>query len=150
MKCVQFFYSIYSSFKILSCFILVFLRLQFSHPCKYKGKTRAWKILAANRFLSYCRVSLHVRFEVLTASTMKSPLFRDIAARSPVKVNRCLQEARRGMGNLPLDMWFSHQWVCWLLAWLTLRPWRHKQYFPPKCQLTFAGIHDFISQKIGP
>jgi hypothetical protein len=44
---------------------------------------------------------------------------------------------------------------CWLpapchfLAWLTLQPWRWRRYVPLNRQLTFTGLWDIISQKIG-
>jgi hypothetical protein len=31
--------------------------------------------------------------------------------------------------------------ACWLLAWLTLRPWSCSQYVPPKCRWTSAQNH---------
>jgi hypothetical protein len=31
---------------------------------------------------------------------------------------------------------------------LQLRPWRWRQYIPPRYQLTFTGLHGVISQKI--
>jgi hypothetical protein len=37
---------------------------------------------------------------------------------------------------------------CWFLTWLTLRPWRWRQYVPPKRWLTFIGLHGVISQEI--
>jgi hypothetical protein len=32
------------------------------------------------------------------------------------------------------------------LAWLTLWPWRWRQYVAPKCQFTFTRLHGIISQ----
>jgi hypothetical protein len=34
------------------------------------------------------------------------------------------------------------------LARLILRPWRLRRYVPPKCRLTFNGLHGVISQKL--
>jgi hypothetical protein len=36
----------------------------------------------------------------------------------------------------------------WFLAWLILRSWICRRYFPPKRRLTFNGLHGVISQKI--
>jgi hypothetical protein len=35
-----------------------------------------------------------------------------------------------------------------VLAWLTLRKWSWRRYVPPKCHVTFTGLHGVISQKI--
>jgi hypothetical protein len=37
---------------------------------------------------------------------------------------------------------------CWILAWLTLRPWRWRRHVPPKRRLSSNGLHGVISQKI--
>jgi hypothetical protein len=36
--------------------------------------------------------------------------------------------------------------LCWFLVWL--RPWRWKQYIPPRRQLTFNGLHGVIPLKV--
>jgi hypothetical protein len=33
-------------------------------------------------------------------------------------------------------------------TWLTIRPWKWKRYVTPRHRLTFAGLPDFISQKM--
>jgi hypothetical protein len=38
---------------------------------------------------------------------------------------------------------------CWFHTWLILWPWRLSKHIPPKCFLTFSGLHSIISQKIG-
>jgi hypothetical protein len=35
----------------------------------------------------------------------------------------------------------------WFLTWRTLQPWRCRRELPPKCRLTFNGLHGVISQK---
>jgi hypothetical protein len=37
---------------------------------------------------------------------------------------------------------------CLILAWFTLRPWRWRQYVPPKRRWTFIGLHGVTSQKL--
>jgi hypothetical protein len=41
-----------------------------------------------------------------------------------------------------------HLLSSWFLSWLTLRPWRWRRHVPPKCRLTFKGLHNAISQKV--
>jgi hypothetical protein len=47
-----------------------------------------------------------------------------------------------------------HGWLtsCWLLAWLNLRPWWWRQFFPPKCQWTsipeYITLHAHQSEKL--
>jgi hypothetical protein len=68
-----------------------------------------------------------VGFEDLTAVVMKMFL-RNISA--PSSGSAC------------------HLLSCRYLAWLILWPWRQTWYVPPKCQLTFNGLHSVIPQKI--
>jgi hypothetical protein len=35
----------------------------------------------------------------------------------------------------------------WLWAWLTLRPYKWRQFVPPKCQWISKGLHGVTSQK---
>jgi hypothetical protein len=36
---------------------------------------------------------------------------------------------------------------CLFPAWLSLGPWKHAQYFPPKYQLAFTRVHGVIAQE---
>jgi hypothetical protein len=47
---------------------------------------------------------------------------------------------------LKVNRWFGG--TCrWFLAWLILWPWWWRWHVPPKCWLTFNGLHGVISQK---
>jgi hypothetical protein len=74
---------------------------------------------------------------------MKNSIFWDITQRSLVKVDQHFSGTYRFhlQRGLPPAL-------CWFLAWLTLQPWRWRQYVPLTCQLTFTGLHSIISQKI--
>jgi hypothetical protein len=37
---------------------------------------------------------------------------------------------------------------CWFLAWFILQPWRWSRYVPPRCRLTFIGLHGVIFQNM--
>jgi hypothetical protein len=74
-----------------------------------------------------------VGFEVLSVVALKTAIFCIVMSCSSVKLAR-----RRGQQSAS----------CWFLVWLILWPWGWRQYASPKCQLTFTGLHDVISQKI--
>jgi hypothetical protein len=81
---------------------------------------------------------------------MKSSIFWGITPSSLFKISwrfgvTCrlhLQSQRIGQAELCLL-----PASCWFLAWLILWPWRWRWYIPPKCRLTFSGLHSIISQK---
>jgi hypothetical protein len=81
--------------------------------------------------------------EVLTVVVMKSYFFWDIMLCSPLKVSQRfrwtyylhLQGQRISQArNQPLCLLPA---LCWFHASLTLRPWRWRQHFPPKRQMTY-------------
>jgi hypothetical protein len=56
-----------------------------------------------------------------------------------------------GSKNKPSNkpMWkLPHDFTHWFNARFILRPWRWRRYIPPKCRLTFNGLHGVISQKM--
>jgi hypothetical protein len=69
-----------------------------------------------------------VGLEVLTAVVVKSTIFRDITPCSPLKVSRR----------------FGGKYLLNFQDW----PWRWRRYVSPKRQLTFNGLHGFVSQTI--
>jgi hypothetical protein len=77
------------------------------------------------------------RFEPLKRGRLKSTIFWHITPCIPLKVNR------RFGGPC------CHLLSRWFLAQLVLQPLRWRQYDPPKCRLTFNGLHGVISQKVG-
>jgi hypothetical protein len=103
-----------------------------------------WILLCIVPFNYY----IFVGFEVLTAVVMKRTVFWDITTCNPLKVNRrfggtyrlYVQGRRiRRARNLLSRRYFAP---------LILRPWRWRRYDPPKCRLTFNGLHGVISQTI--
>jgi hypothetical protein len=85
-----------------------------------------------------------VGFEVLTAVTRKSLFFWDIMPYSPLKVNGHFG----GTYRLQSQGRSMKQVASRALAWLILRPCRWRRHVPPKCPLTFSGLHSVIYQKI--
>jgi hypothetical protein len=99
-----------------------------------------------------------VGFEVLTAVVTKSTIFWDITPCSSLTVNRRFE----GTHRLHLHGWKisreknqrESRWLCLAPAftlvsfWLIFRPWRWRRYVPPRCQLTFNGLHGVISQNM--
>jgi hypothetical protein len=81
--------------------------------------------------------NFYVEFEVLTTVVMKSSILWDITPCSQVKETSMKQ---RGSSTFLLPA------ACWSLAWL-LQPRKWRWYVPPKCWLSFSGLHDIISQK---
>jgi hypothetical protein len=75
--------------------------------------------------------------------TLKSSVFWDILPHSPLKVNQhfggtcCLHHKLCLLSA-----------SCWILARLTPRPWRWRQYVPLKRQLTLNGLHGVVYQKM--
>jgi hypothetical protein len=96
-----------------------------------------------------------VGFEVLTPMVMKSSIFFDITPCSQLKVNRrfgrtCrphLQGRRMSQARIQPENSAYHLLSLWFLAWLILRSRRWRRHVPPKCRLTFNGLHGVISQK---
>jgi hypothetical protein len=101
------------------------------------------------------------RFEALTAVNMKSSIFWDITACSPLKVNwrfggTCrlhLQGPRISRTRNQRERRWQAELSChllslWFLPWLILRPWRWRRHIPPKRLLTLNGLHGFIFQKM--
>jgi hypothetical protein len=90
-------------------------------------------------------VSSHfVGFEVLTVVIMKSTIFWVITPCSPLKVNPRFG----GTYRLHLQGRVCHLLLRWFLAQLNFRPWRWRQYIPPKRRLTLNGLHGVISQEM--
>jgi hypothetical protein len=81
---------------------------------------------------------------------MKSTIFWDVTPCGPVGVHRYL----RGMFSLcwlPASFWFHTLLAptsCWLLVWLTLQPWKWRQYISLKSQWTSTSLCSIISHKI--
>jgi hypothetical protein len=78
---------------------------------------------------------------VLTPSSIEELYFLSIILCSPLKVS-C--HFRRTCHLHLLAYTASRQF----LVWFTLQPWRGRQHVPPKCQLTFSGLHGIISRKV--
>jgi hypothetical protein len=93
-------------------------------------------------------------FEVPTVVVIQNSVFWDITPSSLLKVNRHFG----GICDLHRQGWRISQAknqhktllaTCFMLVltWLILWPWRWGWHIPPKCQLTFSGLHDIILQK---
>jgi hypothetical protein len=112
--------------------------------------------LSASQKRLHCmeHVRVFVGLAVLTSVVMKSTVFRDIAACSPLKVYRRFRgtcrlhlqgRRKRWERNQPKST--CHLPLRWFLARHILRPWRWRGYIPPNCRLAFNGLHGVISQK---
>jgi hypothetical protein len=105
--------------------------------------------LVNNELKGVCKeaVVAYVGFEVLTAVVIKSNLFWDITPCSLLEVNRRFggKYLRHLQGRRIIRVRYHscafYLLSRWFLAQLILRPWRWRWYFPPKCLLTFNGLH---------
>jgi hypothetical protein len=88
---------------------------------------------------------MYVRFEVLAAVVMKSSVFWDATLCSTLKINQCF----RGTCRLHLQGQRTNQHEAG-----SRRSSADLDLFDPedkgnmKCQLTFSGLHNIVSQKI--
>jgi hypothetical protein len=89
---------------------------------------------------------------------MTSYIWWGISTCSSLKVNRCFGGTCRLhlQGRRISQVRNQHEAgsnkssaSCWLLALLIFRPWRWRRHAPPKCRLSFNGLHSFMFQKIG-
>jgi hypothetical protein len=105
------------------------------------------------KLLEMLGVRLYLAAVVSTPDDTYSSSLWDTMARSPVKGKRrfggtyFLHIQSRSIINatlLPSS--------CWFLIWYTLLYWRWTRYDPPKCRLTFNGLHAvmFLSVSLVP
>jgi hypothetical protein len=73
-------------------------------------------------------------YETIFWDQMPYSLFADVSGKRTACISRVRLNER------------SNRQVCWLLASLSLRSWRFKQYVPPKRRWNCAGLHDVTSQ----
>jgi hypothetical protein len=83
---------------------------------------------------------MNAGFEVLTVVVMNSFIFWGVMPCS-------LVSQLRFQGTISPPSSGLRSSSCWFLAWLSFHPWRWKQQVPPKCQLTFTGLHGVTSHK---
>jgi hypothetical protein len=88
-----------------------------------------------------CLRECNLGFEVLTPVVMKSSIFWDITACSPLRVNWCWTAwnlvAKRSLLSTGSA---CHLLSLWFLAWLILLPWRWRWYISWKRWLTVNGL----------
>jgi hypothetical protein len=102
----------------------------------------------------YIVCQFYIGFEVLTPLIMKSPAFWNITPCGPVKISRCfggtchlhLQGPKISQARNQHEAGSSA--LCCIFACVILWSWRWRWHVPPKCLLTFSGLHRVISQKI--
>jgi hypothetical protein len=105
--------------------LLTTLAQYYSFLCRFIS-------LRPNKFHMHIkqRVKYNAGSEILTAMVTKSIIFRDITPYSPLKQSPVCHLLSR-----------------WCLGWY-IRPWRWRQYIPPKLWLTSNLLHVVISQII--
>jgi hypothetical protein len=66
-----------------------------------------------------------------------------------VEANRCFRgTCRLYLQGLKVSQTMTTAASCWFLAWLTFQPWKWRRHVPPKCRLTFTGLHDDMFHEI--
>jgi hypothetical protein len=85
-----------------------------------------------------------VGFDVLTATSVKRLVFRDVTRgkSTDVAAKQCPSSWLKSKQSKK-----SSLFLCQMhrVAWLTLQYWRWRRYVPPKFRLTFTGLHGVLS-----